>query len=281
MAEQIHRFSVGDFACISIQDTESTVTAAQFFPNVPEQERDSTFRAQGFDPDALAISYNCVLVNTGESQVLIDAGFSPAMNPDSRILANLKSMGVEPEDIPIVVLSQLHGDHYAGLTDGAGNIIYRNAEIIVWKKEWEHWASESLIASYEKEEPERAQFYRDYLLPLEPQVKLITEEVTVVPGIRIVYAPGHSPHHLAIAIESGGESLLFIGDAYVHTLQISHPEWAFAADHDPAQATETRKMLARMAVDENMLVHGFHFPFPGLGYIRPDGESWTWEPQEG
>ena len=100
-----------------------------------------------------------------------------------------------------------------------------------------------------------------------------------MPGIQIVHAPGHSPHHLAI--ESAGESLLFIGDAFVHTLTITYPQWAFVVDHDPVQATESRKMLARRAVDGNMLVHGFHFPFPGLGHIQQDGETWSWEPVGG
>ena len=40
----------------------------------------------------------------------------------------------------------------------------------------------------------------------------------------------------------------------------------------------SRRMLLRRAVEENALIHAFHFPFPGVGYVREDGDGWRFEP---
>jgi glyoxylase-like metal-dependent hydrolase (beta-lactamase superfamily II) len=58
------------------------------------------------------------------------------------------------------------------------------------------------------------------------------------------------------------------GDAVLHPIQVSRPEWYAAFDLRPEQAAVTtrRKLLAR-AADEDMLLHGAHFPWRGLGHV--------------
>ena len=36
-------------------------------------------------------------------------------------------------------------------------------------------------------------------------------------------------------------------------------------------------MLLRRAVEENALIHAFHFPFPGVGTVHADGAGWRFE----
>ena len=189
------------------------------------------------------------------------------------------SVGLTPDDFDTVILTHLNAEHYCGLTDPEGNPTFPNSRIFVWEDEWKFWASESYIAQRDSEVPGAAEFYRQRLLSLEPQIEFIRQEGEVLPGIGVIHTPGHTVGHLVITVESAGERLMFVGDAIVVTVSIAHPELKPIFDwHDPDQAIETRKRLARMAVEDNYLVHGFHFPFPGLGTIREDGDTWKWEP---
>ena len=42
-------------------------------------------------------------------------------------------------------------------------------------------------------------------------------------------------------------------------------------------ARSRRRLLDRAATDE-MLILGFHFPFPGLGYALRQGDAFRWHP---
>ncbi|RMG80063.1 MAG: MBL fold metallo-hydrolase, partial [Chloroflexi bacterium] len=57
-----------------------------------------------------------------------------------------------------------------------------------------------------------------------------------------------------------------------------YPQWSPRFDSEPDIAIQTRKQLFERAASEGMPVLAYHFPFPGLGYIREDGETWRWEP---
>jgi hypothetical protein len=37
-------------------------------------------------------------------------------------------------------------------------------------------------------------------------------------------------------------------------------------------------MLLDRAADENLLVHAYHMPFPGLGFVRRHGDRYEWTP---
>jgi hypothetical protein len=54
-------------------------------------------------------------------------------------------------------------------------------------------------------------------------------------------------------------------------------------DSEPEKAVVTRKRFYDMAAAENMFIAGYHFPFPGLGYIEKAGSGYrlipaAWSP---
>jgi len=118
------------------------------------------------------------------------------------------------------------------------------------------------------------------LLPIQGQLDLVDRETEIVPGIRAVAAPGHTPGHMALAISSGGEQLLVIADAVLHPIHLEQPEWYAVVDFIPEQAVATRRRLLNRAAAEKALVLAFHFPFPGLGHVVQKGEGWQWRPIE-
>ena len=46
----------------------------------------------------------------------------------------------------------------------------------------------------------------------------------------------------------------------------------------PDAAAATRRRLFKQAEVENLLVAGYHFPFPGLGRIVQQGNAWRYVP---
>jgi hypothetical protein len=91
-----------------------------------------------------------------------------------------------------------------------------------------------------------------------------------------------------IAVSSGEEQLLFIGDViYDIDLNneqsddpqaIGNPAWHAAVDVDPAQALLTRDRLFAQTARERTLLMVYHLPLPSLGYVEQHGSGWRWKP---
>lgn len=280
MSEQIYKFTVGDFNCISIQDEDGVQPATQFFPNVPEDELKQLLDADGYG-DELVLSFNCVLIETGDKRVLIDTGNGVETDGDGRLLSHLETLGIQVESIDVVVLTHAHGDHYAAMMLANGDKIFPNAQYMMWRDEWGYYSSEERLEIEGQREngEERLAFIKKYFVSLKDHLTFLDADNTeIIDGINAVYAPGHTRHHIAVQVESGGEVLLIAGDALIHPLHFNNPDWHWAFEYDSEQLKQSRKMLTEIAIDKNVLFHAFHFAFPGLGRVSKDGERVTWTP---
>ncbi|MFB0503979.1 MAG: hypothetical protein ACETWE_09115 [Candidatus Bathyarchaeia archaeon] len=118
---------------------------------------------------------------------------------------------------------------------------------------------------------------RQKLFPIRDQLDLIDHETEIVLGVRAVEAAGHTPGHMAVAIASEGEELLYISDTVIHPIHLQRPDWYSAVVIDPVRAVATRRRISERAVAEKTMVCASHFPFPSLGYVVKEGEGWRWE----
>jgi len=119
---------------------------------------------------------------------------------------------------------------------------------------------------------------RRCLAGLHHQLEMVDGETEIVPGVRLLPAPGHTPGHLALLLDSGGEQLLNLGDAAVHPLHLEHPEWENGFDVAPDRAAATRRALLARAAADQMHVMAFHFPFPSVGRVEKRNAAWEWRP---
>jgi glyoxylase-like metal-dependent hydrolase (beta-lactamase superfamily II) len=83
---------------------------------------------------------------------------------------------------------------------------------------------------------------------------------------------------MAVSIISDNRQLLCIGDALIHPIHVEQPDWYIKYDLAPEQVIKTRRRLLEQAATEKVLVHAYHFPFPGLGYVIQKGNGWQWQP---
>lgn len=285
MNNDFYRFKVGDFECVAINDGTFVYEpplipppADFLFANAPRRLRDQVLHEHGMQAEEwmrFVSPFTCLMVNTGRHKVLVDTGADGFAPNTGRLLHNLRAVGVEARDIDTVVLTHGHDDHVGGNTDAEGKPAFPIARYIMWKKEWTFWTSEQPEALYGNED---FTFTRKKLLPIESRMCLIDHETEIVPGIRAVSAPGHTPGHMAVSVSSGGKQLLCISDAFVHPIHVEHPEWHAAHEVAHEQITKTRGFLLNKAATDKTLMLAFHFPFPGLGHVVRRETGWQWQP---
>ena len=188
----------------------------------------------------------------------------------------MQAAGIAPEDIDTVIVSHAHGDHINGLVNENGDLVFPNANYVIWGEEWDYWTSEATLADISEA---RANVIRNKLLPIQGKLTRITaEDQEIAPGVCPLPTPGHTPGHISLMIESDGERLMHIVDASHLLFQQQRPEWSPMYDSLPDVAAETRRRIFEKAATENLLVLAYHHPFPGLGHIARDGDAFVWQP---
>ena len=287
-AETFH-FNIGKFKCIAINDGYHRYAPSMFPPpatmlfcNAPVDQLEPLLAQHNIKLNEWAAwvsPYICLLINTGEQLVLVDTGAN-GLSPDTgNLIKNLQDEGITPEDIDIIILTHAHPDHISGNTLDNGQLAFPKAQFVMSKTEWEFWTSGEAEASLDEKTREvLLSVTQKNLSPIAGKVELIDGDKVIIPGIRAISAPGHTPGHMAILISSNEEQLLHIVDAFLHPVHLEHPEWHAIFDQSPEQVLTTRTHLIELAITINPLVMAFHFPFPGLGHIIKKDRTWEWKP---
>ena len=103
---------------------------------------------------------------------------------------------------------------------------------------------------------------------------LVPSDHRVTDEIRLEATPGHTPGHVAVHVESGGEHALITGDLAHHPVQFAEPDWFADPDTDREQSSATRRRLLAEHGDTDVLVIGTHFAPPCSGHLSPSGNGY-------
>lgn len=282
MDTKVIRFSVGDVNCAAI-------SVGQFFAparpticmNAPDRELGEGLDAHHLQPSRIPFGWCYLFLDTGRHRILVDPGRGTGglVPSTSALLERLRSASVQASDIDVVLLSHAHFDHAAGTIDESGEPVFPRARCILAREEYAFWSAEPDLGQMAIDEPTRKSlrsFARTWLAQMREYLELTEYGAEIVPGVQIIAAPGHTPGHMAIAVSSRGERLLYIGDMVYHSVQIEHSNWCSVFDFAPDQAIATRHRLFEQAAREKMLVMGYHFAFPAVGRIAQLEAGWRW-----
>jgi len=274
------RFKVGMFECIAVADGSllDPVPAEVLFKNAPKELLEQVLRSHNIQLGQWTESFTCLVIQTGDHCVLVDTGLGVlASEPDAgKLLQNLRAEGIEPDDIDIVIISHGHGDHIGGNIDLEGRAAFPKAQYYMRRVEWDFWTSETTLTNPEHEWMN--EFVNNCLLPIQDQFRFIDQDIEIVPGIKALLAPGHTPGNMVVVIESSGKKLMDLGDVILDPIHLEYPDWYSDPDCQPAQSVYTRRLLLEYASREHALIFAFHFDFPSLGYAIPQQENWMWQP---
>jgi glyoxylase-like metal-dependent hydrolase (beta-lactamase superfamily II) len=288
MSNSSYRFKLGAFECIVVSDGNFAYPhpAQLFFSNAQKEELEQVLSEHNCDPtqwEEYVSPYPSLVINTGQHRILVDTGAGDFAPTTGNLIANLQTEGIAPEDIDTILLTHGHPDHIGGIVDSEGNIAFPNARYVMWKEEWDFWASEPDLTQLKVDDSIKQliiTWASKNLPPIQNQLELVDHETELVPGICAVAARGHTPGHMALDICSGGEQLLDISDAAIHPIHLEQLNWYAAFDLEPKQGLASRRRLLERASAKNALVHASHFPFPGLGHVIQKEDKWQWQPIE-
>jgi len=285
-APGIYRSKLGSYELTALYDgTWFRKIDDTFVRNASSAEVNKALTDAFLKPGIVPTSFTALLVNTGSKLVLIDAGTGGQLGPDTGALPGaLAAAGIEPSAIDIILISHFHPDHINGIKDKDGKKVFTNAEIIVSEPEWAFWMDDARLSA--ASDAIRPQFLnaRRIFRDIAGEVKRFELGKGVAPGITSIAAHGHTPGHTAFAVASGNQSLLVLGDTTNHPwLFARHPQWQGSFDIDGAMAVQTRRRMLDRAAADKMLVQGYHFPFPALGYISKTASGYDvvpvmWQP---
>jgi len=276
-------FRVGDFSCIAIRDAANRYPLGMFLTNLLKEQYEPLMRQRGEDLEEIELPYTCLVIQTGRERVLVDTGmgFNSFVPGKGKLLDHLRTEGIQPEGIDMVIISHAHPDHIGGVLAEDGQLAFPNARHVMFKEEWSYWMSNPSLVELQVDEGFKEGMKssaRKNLLAIQGQLDLLERESQILPGLSAIHAFGHSPGQMALEISSAGERLLFVADALILPLNLQFPETRGVTDHQPEAMVATRLRLLGKAAAEKSLVSVSHFPFPGLGRVIPKGSRWEWQP---
>lgn len=279
IAPVYHR-RIGDIVVTALSDGTLTRTHEMMRGVAAEEGRRHLEAA--FRP-AFVLSVNAFLIWTGGRLALVETGSGAYLGAEAGHLpASLAAAGVRPEAIETILLTHMHPDHSAGLTDMAtGKPNFPNAELVVHANEPKHWLYDdaAMARGTEREKKLMFQQAREQTKPYLARMRTF-EKGDVLAGVTAIPAPGHTPGHTAYLIESGGERLLIWGDVvHMPEVQVPRPEISMVVDTDPDAAAATRRRIFDMVATERLLVTGMHLHYPGFGHIAREGAAWRFVPE--
>jgi len=220
-----------------------------------------------------------LLVRAAGKTILVDTGLgdklTPKMiemwgltRPHGTLIEGLARLAVRPADVDIVIDTHLHGDHCAGNTIFTANgdtvAAFPNAHYVVQRREYED--------AMHPNERTRGTYYAINYEPLvqSGQMTLLDGDSEIVPGVRVVVTPGHTPGHQSVLFESGGECALFVSDMASYAIHFEKLGWMTAYDVEPLVTLETKRRWQQWALETNGLVIFQHDPTIMAGHLVED-----------
>jgi glyoxylase-like metal-dependent hydrolase (beta-lactamase superfamily II) len=270
----------GDYRVEIVSDTEFRLDGGAMFGVVPR-----ALWSKVCPPDAenrITMNMNCMFIDTGQQRILIETGIGEkwsrkhtsmfGITRQRGLADSLRSIGVEPDSISIVINTHLHFDHAGGNTtlNGAGEAVpaFRNARYFISRDEVEHAESPS--------ERDRASYLPDNWRPLlaSGQLELKDANYEVVPGLRMETYAGHNRSMQCWRLDRDGQTLFGFADLVPMRAHVPFA-WIMGYDLYPVETLEVKKKLLPQAAREKWTCLFYHDPDEPLCQIAEDDGKLT------
>jgi len=276
--------ALGDYTLHLISDGTFRLDGGAMFGIVPKALWSKRYPCD--EQNRITLATNTLLIRTGTKNILVDGGIGTKWSPKEReiygidqsaanIHRSLAAVGLRSSDIDIVIATHLHFDHVGHCTepDPSGKVVptFPNARYYARKDEWEF----ALAAN----ERTRGSYRQENFVPLleTGRLELVDgkehgADREIVPGVRTVWAGGHTPSFQMVVVERGGKTACFPGDL-IPTSRHVDPAWIMGYDTQPMETLAQKKALLPRAVEERWLLVFEHDPVLGWGNLRKTPEG--------
>jgi glyoxylase-like metal-dependent hydrolase (beta-lactamase superfamily II) len=232
------------------------------------------------------LGLNDIIIRLGGTVIVVDPGMD---DPDSRwqrdrarvwpnwpvtrspgLAAAMADLTIEPEDVTHVLITHPHVDHYPGVAVERGDDLvarFPNARHFIGRADWE--------GNPGRKDPD-SDLVRLELVDRMGLLDLVDADREIVPGVTMHAAPGESPGHCIVRVESAEETFYALGDLVHLAVEVEQPTWGPPHVDLNAMTTSRRRWFPQIAADAALVVSA-HAPFPPWGRIVADGIGFRWE----
>jgi glyoxylase-like metal-dependent hydrolase (beta-lactamase superfamily II) len=235
------------------------------------------------EQNRIPLACHCLLLEREGKRVLVECGYGTKWTDKEREIfaledravgAALRELAVEPESISAVLLSHLHFDHAAGVSqrDSSGNTvsIFPAAGIYVQQREWD-----DALAG-------RSTMNRTYLAstlePITRQVELVDGDSTILGDIRLRRRPGHTWGLQTIEFDAAEGTVCFVSDV-MPTRNHVHPAYSMGYDMLPWDNMQSKLALLEQACEGNWRLALYHeVDHPLVRVVRSEGGDFELQP---
>ena len=211
--------------------------------------------------------------------ILFDAGLGDETWIKSLDLAFSIGNG-SPEDVTLILLTHMHGDHIGGLMNGDVRR-FPKAKLLCSEPEYEHWLPKNAEPRTPQIARIKAAYGEDFTTFNFDDI--VFERAESMVKIKALDAAGHTPGHTVFLVEHGfntgdqgviEQKTLIIGDLlHAAALQFPAPEVCARFDMDIPKSIASRKRILDLAAQEKTWVRGMHFPAPYLGTVEKNDQG--------
>ena len=267
--------SLGQFQIYGLRDGFFHLDGGAMFGVVPKPLWEKTYPAD--DLNRIRLGLNSILIRTDEHNVLVETGIGTHLNPkyydlytienEPGLVGELKTIGLEREDIDYVINTHLHFDHCGGNTivNETGQIVptFPQARYIIQRGEW--------ADAHNPTARDKPSYLNKYFDPLgeHGQLLLVSGNTVIAEGIEVLLAPGHTSYHQVVKIESQGQTLVFLGDMVPTSGHVGLP-YVMSYDLFPLETIQNKEKYYRMAIEGNWILAYNHDPDIYFGKVKKE-----------
>lgn len=290
--EQTVVLQVGELKITRIVETElAGFGPAALFPDFADAAEDTDYFPRHMMDNAggIRLASHSWLVQGPNGTMLVDTGIGndkqrplspPFHNQSSDFLDKLAAAGVAPEQVDHVLLTHLHVDHVGWNThqvDGVWFPTFPNATHVFSGEEYRFFSDPNTFEQRHRNSFLARQDSVDPIVANNQALMIDVDDTEVLPGVRYISTPGHSPFHASIVMTSGDQTAIFSGDTVHHVAQVKRPEVNSIFDADPHLAHASRTAVLEIASADNTLLFGAHIAGRSVLNISKSKNGFHWD----
>jgi glyoxylase-like metal-dependent hydrolase (beta-lactamase superfamily II) len=289
------RWTVGDVTITKVVETEAWLPIGYLDEILPMSSRADIEALPWLRPDHVRdgetrMGIYSFLIETPRTKVVVDTGVGNSKRR-ARQSWNMLNTGFldafrevwAPDDVDAVICTHLHVDHVGWnthLVDGEWLPTFANAAYYFVEQEYQHWKRHADANESVNPVLDVATVFGDSVRPIvDAGLALFIEPAaTIAPEVTLLPSHGHTPGHVAVLVQSQGESAVITGDLMHSSCQFGHPDWSNIYDTDQDAATVTRQAFLERFADTKTIVIGTHFGTPTGVLAHRDGATFRLSP---
>jgi glyoxylase-like metal-dependent hydrolase (beta-lactamase superfamily II) len=265
----LHQRRIGRAQVYSLSDGRLRLDGGAMFGTVPrvlwqklatpDQENRITLR---INPLLIQLNGKNILVETGmddKSGAKFESIFG--IERDTTVFSGLATLGLQPNDIDLIINTHLHFDHAGRNTTTDLRPSFPRARYLVQRQE--------LADAMAPHERNRASYLAHNIEPIFDRglFDLLDGASEIMPGLSVLPVPGHNLGQQAVVLESEGQKLVYTADLLPTFFHLPYP-YIMGYDLYPVTTLATRKRLFPQWYSENALIVPPHDPLRPWGYLR-------------